>query len=86
MTALKADADMPPTRVRRRKYMSTALLIVDELGFEVMSREEASFATALEPVARSRLTLPPHHLSLRSRRHPDHHQQERARLDGAPRR
>ncbi len=42
MTALKADAGMPPARLRRRKYMSTALLIIDELGFEVMSREEAS--------------------------------------------
>jgi DNA replication protein DnaC len=42
MTALKGDADMPPARLRRRKYMSTALLIIDELGFEVMSREEAS--------------------------------------------
>ena len=42
MTALKGDSDMPPARLRRRKYMSTALLIIDELGFEVMSREEAS--------------------------------------------
>lgn len=33
---------MPPAPLRRRKYMSTALLIIDELGFEVMSREEAS--------------------------------------------
>lgn len=42
MTALRADAEMPPNRLRRRKYMSTALLIIDELGFEAMSREEAS--------------------------------------------
>ncbi|MEM9146162.1 MAG: ATP-binding protein, partial [Pseudomonadota bacterium] len=33
MTALKGDADMPPTRLRRRKRMSTALLIIDELGY-----------------------------------------------------
>ena len=42
MTALKADADLPPTRLKRRKYMSTALLLIDELGFEPMVRQEAS--------------------------------------------
>lgn len=40
--ALKADAHLPPARLRRRKYLSTSLLIVDELGFEPMTREEAS--------------------------------------------
>ena len=39
---LKADAHLPPARLRHRKYLSTALLIVDELGFEPMTREEAS--------------------------------------------
>jgi len=39
---LKADAHLPPARLRRRKYLSTSLLIVDELGFEPMNREEAS--------------------------------------------
>ena len=39
---LKADAHLPPARLRRRKYLSTALLIIDELGFEPMTREEAS--------------------------------------------
>ena len=42
MTALRADAGMPPARLKRRKYMSTALLLVDELGFEPMTRQEAS--------------------------------------------
>jgi len=42
MTALKADAALPPTRLKRRKYMAMALLIVDELGFEPMTRQEAS--------------------------------------------
>lgn len=42
MTALKADAGMPPSRLRRRRYMNMALLIIDELGFEPMDREEAS--------------------------------------------
>lgn len=39
---LKADAQLPPTRLRRRKYLSTALLVIDELGFEPMTRDEAS--------------------------------------------
>lgn len=39
---LKRDADLPPARLRRRKYLSTALLIIDELGFEPMDRQEAS--------------------------------------------
>lgn len=39
---LKRDAALPPTRLRRRKYLSTALLIIDELGFEPMDRHEAS--------------------------------------------
>jgi len=39
---LKTDAHLPPARLRRRKYLSTSLLIIDELGFEPMSREEAS--------------------------------------------
>jgi DNA replication protein DnaC len=40
--ALKTDAHLPPARLRRRKYLSTSLLIIDELGFEPMCREEAS--------------------------------------------
>jgi hypothetical protein len=27
--AVKADAALPPARLRRRKYLSTALLIID---------------------------------------------------------
>lgn len=42
MSALKADAELPPVRLKRRKYMSTALIVVDELGFEPMTRQEAS--------------------------------------------
>jgi len=42
MIALKADAALPPMRLKRRKYMSTALLLIDELGFDPMSRQEAS--------------------------------------------
>lgn len=42
LTALKSDAHVPPSRLRRKKYLSTALLIIDEMGFEPMDREEAS--------------------------------------------
>jgi DNA replication protein DnaC len=40
--ALKGDAHLPPARLRRRKYLNAALLIIDELGFEPMTRDEAS--------------------------------------------
>lgn len=39
---LRQDAALPPARLRRRKYLSTALLIIDELGFEPMDRHAAS--------------------------------------------
>lgn len=42
MAALKADAALPAAKLKRRRYMNMALLIVDELGFEVMTREEAN--------------------------------------------
>jgi DNA replication protein DnaC len=42
LVALRRDADLPPSRLRRRKYNNVALVIIDEVGFEAMSREEAS--------------------------------------------
>lgn len=42
LAALKRDADLPPARLRRRKYNNVALTIIDEVGFEPMSRHEAS--------------------------------------------
>jgi len=42
LAALKRDADMHPARLRQRKHMNVALLIIDEVGFEPMSRHEAS--------------------------------------------
>lgn len=42
LAALRRDADLPPTKLRRRKYNNVALVIADEVGFEPMSREEAS--------------------------------------------
>ena len=42
LAALKRDADIGPQRLRQRKHMNTALLIIDEVGFEPMTRPEAS--------------------------------------------
>jgi DNA replication protein DnaC len=42
MMALRGDAHLPPARLRRRKYLNSGLLIIDELGFEPMSRQDAS--------------------------------------------
>jgi DNA replication protein DnaC len=38
---MKRDSDVPPQRLRAKKYMSVALLIVDEVGFQPLSRLEA---------------------------------------------
>jgi DNA replication protein DnaC len=40
--AMKRDVDVPPTRLRGKKYNSVALLIIDEVGFQPMTRQEAS--------------------------------------------
>ena len=42
LAALRADAELPPARLRRRKYLNVALLVIDEMGFEPMTRTEAS--------------------------------------------
>jgi DNA replication protein DnaC len=42
LAAMKRDADLSPTQLRRRKYMNVSLLVIDEVGFEPMSRTEAS--------------------------------------------
>jgi len=42
LAALKRDAEVSPQRLRRRKHMNVALLVIDEMGFEVMTRDEAS--------------------------------------------
>jgi len=36
------DADLAPARLRRKKYLNTALLVIDEVGFEPLTRQEAS--------------------------------------------
>lgn len=42
LAAMRRDADLAPARLRRKKYLSTTLLIIDEVGFEPMNRQEAS--------------------------------------------
>jgi DNA replication protein DnaC len=42
LAALKRDAEVGPQRLRQRKHMNVALLIIDEVGFEPMTRLEAS--------------------------------------------
>jgi DNA replication protein DnaC len=42
LTALKVDAPLRPGRLKARKYMSTALLLVDRMGYDPMTRDEAS--------------------------------------------
>jgi DNA replication protein DnaC len=39
---MRRDAELSPARLRRKKYINTALLIIDEVGFEPMTRHEAS--------------------------------------------
>ena len=42
LAVMRQDANLPPARLRRRKYLNVALLIIDEMGFEPMDRQEAS--------------------------------------------
>jgi len=42
LAALKRDAEIRPAKLRQRKHMNVALLIIDEVGFEPMTRQEAS--------------------------------------------
>jgi DNA replication protein DnaC len=39
---MRKDAAVAPQRLRRKKYFNVSFLIVDEVGFEPMSREDAS--------------------------------------------
>lgn len=42
LSLMRRDADLSASRLRRKKYMNTALLIIDEVGFDPMTRQEAS--------------------------------------------
>jgi DNA replication protein DnaC len=40
--AMRQDAELPPARLRRKKYMTAALVVIDEVGFETFTRTEAN--------------------------------------------
>ncbi|GMV09511.1 MAG: ATPase AAA [Gemmatimonadota bacterium] len=40
--ALKADAAIPPARLKAKRYLNSALLLVDEVGFRPLDRMEAN--------------------------------------------
>jgi DNA replication protein DnaC len=40
--AMRQDAHVPPARLKGKKYMKAGLVIIDEVGFETFSREEAN--------------------------------------------
>ena len=37
---MKQDAEVSPARLRRRKYINVALLVIREVGFKPMTRHE----------------------------------------------
>jgi DNA replication protein DnaC len=42
MHVLRADAAVPPARLRAKRYFNCALLIIDEVGFRPLDRMEAN--------------------------------------------
>jgi DNA replication protein DnaC len=42
MHALKSDAAVPPARLKAKRYLNSALLIIDEVGFRPLDRHEAN--------------------------------------------
>jgi DNA replication protein DnaC len=42
LAGMRRDAELTPQALRRKKYINASLLIVDEVGFEPMSRHDAS--------------------------------------------
>ena len=42
MHVLRADAAIPPARVRSKRYFNCALLVIDEVGFRPLDRIEAN--------------------------------------------
>lgn len=42
MYVLKGDAAVPPQRLKARRYLNSALLVIDEVGFRPLDRQEAN--------------------------------------------
>jgi len=40
--ALKQDAEIPPRRLKGKKYLKVSLLIIDEVGFQTLTRQESA--------------------------------------------
>ena len=40
--AMRKDAEVPATRLKGKQYMKAALVIIDEVGFETFTRQEAN--------------------------------------------
>lgn len=40
--SMKQDAEVPPRRLKGKKYLKVALLIIDEVGFQTLTRQEAA--------------------------------------------
>ena len=40
--AMKQDVEVPPRRLKGKKYLKNALLVIDEVGFQQLTRQEAS--------------------------------------------
>lgn len=53
--AMKRDVELAPQRMRRKKYNKVSMLIIDEVGFQPMSRDEASHFFRLISYALPRL-------------------------------
>jgi DNA replication protein DnaC len=73
LTELRRDAAVAPARMRRRKYVNVALLIIDEVGFEPMTRQDRASSFAWPATATPRQPA-------------DHHQQGHRRVARAVRR
>ena len=42
MHAMKKDAEILPRRLKSKKYLKVALLVIDEPGFQPLNRQEAN--------------------------------------------
>ena len=42
MHVLKGDAAVPPRRLKAKRYLNSALLVIDEVGFRPLDRQEAN--------------------------------------------
>ena len=42
MHTMKKDVEVPPTRLKGKKYMKVSLLVIDEVGYEPLDRVQAS--------------------------------------------